>query len=227
VLIVGGGNSGAEIALELSRSGHRTWMSGRDTGHVPFRVDGWPARLFLTRLVLRFLFHRVLTIKTPMGRKARPKIISQGVPLIRVKPKQLHAAGVERVPRVTGLRDGQPELEGGRVLDVSNVVWCTGYHPGFSWIDLPVLGSDGEPAHEGGVATSQPGLYFVGLHFLYAMSSPMIHGVGRDAARISQAVADRAIQVAGGEVTDGQRTTGRPMRRSQSQWEATAPSTRL
>ncbi len=105
VLIVGAGNSGAEIALEVAR-GHRTWMSGRSTGHVPFRTDGLPARLFLHRLLFRFVFHRVLTVKTPMGRKVRPKILSQGGPLIRVKPADLAAAGVERVPRLAGVRTG-------------------------------------------------------------------------------------------------------------------------
>jgi putative flavoprotein involved in K+ transport len=74
------------------------------------------------------------------------------------------------------------------VLDIANVVWCTGFHPGFSWIDLPVFGPDGEPQHDCGVVTAEPGLYFVGLHFLSAMSSVMIHGVGRDAARIADRI---------------------------------------
>jgi putative flavoprotein involved in K+ transport len=191
VLLVGAGNSGAEIALEVSR-GHRTWMAGRNTGYVPFRIDGPVARKFLVPFVLRFLFHRVLTIRTPMGRKARPTVISQGGPLIRAKPADLLAAGVERVPRVTGIRDGKPLLQDGRVLDVTNVIWCTGFHPGFSWIQLPILDETGEPKHDGGIVPGEPGLYFVGLHFLYAFSSTMIHGVGRDAERIVDVIATRA-----------------------------------
>ncbi len=198
VLIIGAGNSGAEIAKELAGS-HEVWMSGRDTGHVPFRMDGFAGRKLLAPLVLRVLFHRLLTIRTPMGRKARPKIMKQGGPLIRVKPRHLQALGVHRVGRVEGVRDGRPLLADGRVLPVANVIWCTGFHPGFDWIDLPVLDADGEPAHEGGVCPDQPGLYFVGLHFLYSMSSTMIHGVGRDAARIAGAVAARAQQAAGSE----------------------------
>src|SRR6266540_4416335 len=66
VLIVGAGNSGSEIALEVARAGHPTWMSGRDTGHVPFRIEGMAARLVLAQLVLRFLFHRILTTDTPL-----------------------------------------------------------------------------------------------------------------------------------------------------------------
>src|SRR6266542_2603061 len=142
VLVVGAGNSGAEIALEVARAGHPTWMSGRDVGHIPFRVDGLAARLLLARLVLRLIFHRVLTVATPLGRKVRPKVLFRGGPLIRVKPRDLAAAGVERTARVVGVRDGLPSLEGDRVLPVANVIWCTGFHPGFSWIDLPVFGPD-------------------------------------------------------------------------------------
>ena len=191
VLVVGAGNSGAEIALELARAGQPTWLSGRDVGQIPFRIDGLPARLLLRRLVLRGIFHRVLTVSTPIGRKVRPKVLAKGTPLIRVKSKALAEAGVARVGRTEGVRDGRPLLADGRVLDVANVVWCTGFDPGFSWIDLPVLGSNGEPMHERGVVGSAPGLGFVGLHFLYAMSSTMIHGVGRDAEYLAERIAAR------------------------------------
>ncbi len=191
VLIVGAGNSGSEIALELARAGRKVCMSGRDTGHLPFRIDGFAARTFLLRLVLRFVFHRVLTTDTPMGRKVRPNIVSKGGPLIRVKPKDLAAVGVERVPRTAAVRNGLPVLEDGRVLDVANVVWCTGFHPGQSWIDLPIFDEDGEARHTRGIVAGEPGLYFVGLHFLYAMSSTMIHGVGRDAEFIADTIAGR------------------------------------
>ena len=184
VLIAGAGNSGAELAMETVRGGHQTWMSGRDTGHIPFRPGGFLGRNLLAPFVLRFVFHRLLTVRTPLGRKARPKMLAKGVPLIRVKPKDLAVAGVQRVPRVVGVRDGRPLLADGRLLDVANVIWCSGFHPGFDWIDLSVFGDHGELLHEAGVVESQPGLYFVGLTFLYAMSSSMIHGVSRDAARI-------------------------------------------
>lgn len=191
VLIVGAGNSGAEIALELARAGHETILAGRDVGHIPFRMDGLPARLALARLALRVVFHRVLTVDTPPGRKLRPKLQSQGGPLIRVKPYQLAALGVERAPRLAGVQNGLPVLADGRVLDVANIVWCTGFHNGLSWIDLPVFDERGEPLHERGIVPSQPGLYFVGLHFLYSLSSTMIHGVSRDAERVAQHIAKR------------------------------------
>jgi len=132
----------------------------------------------------------VLTIANPLGRRVLSKVHGGG-PLIRLKPKTLAAAGVVRGPRVTGVKHGRPLLEDGRVLDVTNVVWCTGFDPGFSWIDLPIFDADGALRHTGGVVAESPGLYFVGLRLLYAFSSEMIHGVGRDAQRIAKMVASR------------------------------------
>lgn len=190
VLIVGAGNSGSELAMELARH-HPIFMAGRSTGQLPFRIEGRAARLFLVKLVLRFLFHRVLTVKTPMGRAIRLKVLHKGGPLIRVKQQDMDAAGVQRVPRLAGVQDGLPLLADGRSLEVANVLWCTGYQPGFSWIDLPGF-TDAEPPHERGVVHSQPGLFFVGLHFLYSLSSSMIHGVGRDADFIAGQIAARS-----------------------------------
>jgi putative flavoprotein involved in K+ transport len=188
VLVVGAGNSGAEVANELART-HDVWLSGPDTGNIPFRPESVAARILMP-IIGRIIFHRVLTTSTPIGRKVRPKWVSTGEPLLRVKPKDLAAAGVERVPRVTGVQHGQPQLEDGRRIDVANVVWCTGFHPGFSWIDLPVLGPQGPVQHRG-IVKSEPGLYFLGLKFLYSVSSEQIHGVGRDAAHIADAIAAR------------------------------------
>jgi putative flavoprotein involved in K+ transport len=186
VLVVGAGNSGAEIAFELIRT-RPTSLAGDDVGAIPVRHGSPAARLFLP--VFRFLGHRVLTVRTPIGRKVGSKLALKATPLIRVKSKDLVAAGVERVPRVIGVRDGMPLLEDGRTLEVANVIWCTGFRQDFSWIDLPVFGEDGQPKHEAGVATSQPGLYFAGLIFLYSVTSDVLPGVGRDAKRIARHIA--------------------------------------
>jgi putative flavoprotein involved in K+ transport len=190
-LLVGAGNSGAEIAVEITRGGHATYVSGRVTGQVPFRLDGRAARMGLAPFLFRVVFHRVLTVDTPMGRSARRKMLSMGTPLIRTKESDLASAGVTRVPRVVGARDGLPLLADGRTLDVANIIWCTGYDPGLSWIDLPIFDASGEPRHERGIVVEEPGMYFVGQHVQYAMSSVMIHGVGRDAERIAQSIAVR------------------------------------
>jgi putative flavoprotein involved in K+ transport len=82
-------------------------------------------------------------------------------------------------------------LADGRTLDVRNVIWCTGYQHGFPWIDLPIFGEDGDPLHENGIVTKMPGMYFVGLHFLYSMTSATLLGVGRDAERVVKFIASR------------------------------------
>lgn len=182
VLVVGSGNSGADIALEVSAT-HPTWLSGPVRGHVPFDVDTGFARHVGFRIV-RFIALHVLTTRTPVGRKARAKSGTRGDPLVRVKPKWLDAAGVRRVGKTVAARDGAPVLEDGTVLDVANVIWCAGFRHDLSWIDLPIFGEDGTPLHERGVATSEPGLYFVGLPFQFSKGSDVIPGVPRDAAYI-------------------------------------------
>jgi putative flavoprotein involved in K+ transport len=201
VLVVGAGNSGAEIALESAANGHPTWLSGRPVGEIPFRIEGTASRLLLERLVIRFVFHRVLTVRTPAGRKARSQRAGQGTPLIRTKAADFKAAGIDRVARVAGVRDGWPVLEGGRLLQVANVVWCTGFEHDFSWIDLPGVGEH-EPRHERGVVQGEPGLYLLGLHFLYSLSSAMIHGVARDADHIAGHIAARTARRPAGADSD-------------------------
>lgn len=188
VLVVGAGNSGSEIAIEVVCN-HPTWLSGRDVGHVPFRPESIPGRFLLVHLI-RALGHHILNLDTPIGRKVRPNLLHRATPLVRVKPKDMTAAGIERVPRVVGTRGGMPQLENQRVLEVQNVIWCTGFHAGFDWIDLPGFTENGDPIHNRGIA-NEPGLYFVGLHFLYSMTSGLVNGVGRDAERVVNAVAAR------------------------------------
>lgn len=192
LLVVGAGNSGAEIAMDAVRAGVPTWMSGRDTGHVPFPIHSRVTYYAVFPVLFRVVFHRVLSVSTPIGRRVRQRMIAKGMPLIRVKPKDLQSAGVTRVERTVGVRDGLPLLADGRTLDVANVVWCTGFDGGFSWIDLPVFGPDGEPMQHRGVVGREPGLYFVGLHFLYAPSSTMIHGIARDSQYVADAVTARS-----------------------------------
>ncbi len=194
VLVVGAGNSGSEIALELSRT-HDVVLAGRDTGQIPFAITGWPSRLLLSRIVLRLVFHRILTVATPIGRKARTAATTGGGPLIRTRRRDLLAAAVTLLPRIATVENGRPRTEDGRIVEADTVVWCTGFRPGLSWLTLPAFDGgqfDGaEPRHESGVVTGVPGLFVVGRHFQYAMSSGMVQGVGRDAERIADAIAAR------------------------------------
>jgi len=182
VLVVGAGNSGAEIAIELAPH-HQTWLSGRDTGQEPTRAGSLPDQLFTP--IMWFMATR-LTVKTPMGRKLRDHFLDppRGIPLGRVRRKDFAPAGIERVPRMTGVMNGCPVLEDGRILEVSNVIWCTGFTPDYDWIDLSLPTHNGLPIHDRGIVESCPGLYFVGLPFLYSLSSALLGGVGRDAKHI-------------------------------------------
>jgi putative flavoprotein involved in K+ transport len=114
------------------------------------------------------------------------------------------------VPRVTGVLDGRPVLADGSAPDVTTIVWCTGYVPDFAWVKLPVFDPDGLPRHASGVVTEAPGLYFVGLHFLHAMTSATLVGVSRDAARVVEAIAGRS-------------QLGRPAQRPRRFWPRTRP----
>lgn len=189
VLVVGAGNSGAEIALELSRS-HDTWLSGRHPGQEPTRSGSLADRLLVP--VMWFMATRVLTVDTALGRKVRDHFHGdspRGIPLGRVRRKDFAAAGVEEVPRTSGVEDGAPVLEDGTVLDVANVIWCTGFRPDYDWIDLPLPTRHGLPIHDRGVVECCPGLYFIGLPFLHSLSSALLGGVGRDAEHLVDHIA--------------------------------------
>jgi putative flavoprotein involved in K+ transport len=184
-LVVGAGNSGAQIALELARVGRigRVWLAGRETGRLPRRVLGrdvydwiWP---MLTRL----------TVETRPGRRLRARTV-RGDPLIGIPAHALADAGVVRVGRVTEARDGLPVCEGD-AIEPRTIIWCTGFAPDYRWIALPVLDDDGWPRHRRGVATDAPGLYFVGLRFQHALTSALLGGVGDDAAFIAEQVTQR------------------------------------
>ncbi len=182
VLVVGAGNSGAEIAMELAPH-HQTWLSGPDTGQEPARAG---TRLDHLLTPMMWFVATRLTVKTALGRKLRDHFLDppRGIPLGRVRRKDFAPAGIKRVPRTTGVKNGYPVLEDGTVLTVSNVIWCTGFRPDYHWIDLSLTTHNGLPIHDRGIVESCPGLYFIGLLFLYSLSSALVGGVGRDAEHI-------------------------------------------
>ena len=182
MLVVGAGNSGAEIAIELAPH-HQTWLSGPDTGQEPARAG---TRLDHQLTPMMWFVATRLTVKTALGRKLRDHFLDppRGIPLGRVRRKDFAPAGIKRVPRTTGVKNGYPLLEDGTVLTVSNVIWCTGFRPDYHWIELSLTTHNGLPIHDRGIVESCPGLYFIGLLFLYSLSSALVGGVGRDAEYI-------------------------------------------
>lgn len=168
VLVVGAGNSGAEVALEAAKAGHMTWLSGRPVGEIPALAYAFNGRLFW------FFANYVTSRRHPLGRWIVSKMASRGGPLIRLRIKDVVAAGVTLAPRVAGVSNGHPALADGRVLNPASIVWCTGFGQDFSWIDLPSL-----------VA---PGLHVIGLPFQYKLASAQVGGVGSDAQQVARSI---------------------------------------
>lgn len=183
VLVVGLGNSGAEIALEVG-STHPTQLAGKPSAEMPMRHGRTAARFALP--VVRFLGLHVLNLNTPIGRKAAPGFKSMAAPLIRTKTKDLVAAGVRLAPRLAGVSAGRPVLADGTGVEAANVIWCTGYHEDYSWVKLPVFDPHGEPRQTRGVAHDVPGVFFIGQEFLFAAASATLPGVGRDARYLAR-----------------------------------------
>jgi putative flavoprotein involved in K+ transport len=188
VLVVGVSHSGADLAYEIAAAGHRTILSGKDHGQLPFSVDS--RRGVLAWPIMRFVAWNLLTLSTPIGRKMAPLVRKGGGPLLRIRRRDLERAGIERFEaRTTGVSDGRPMLADGTVLEVSNVIWCTGFRPDYGWIELPIIGEDGWPMEYRGVVESSPGLYFLGIPFLYSFTSMLVIGAGRDAAHVVERIA--------------------------------------
>ncbi|HEV2458526.1 MAG TPA: NAD(P)-binding domain-containing protein [Ktedonobacterales bacterium] len=168
VLVVGAGNSGAEIAMETAAAGHITWLAGRPVGESPERAYAFGGRLFW------FFANSVASRRHPLGRRIVSKLASRGGPLIRLRLKDVVAAGVGLVPRVTGVSSGRPVLADGRTLPPASIVWCTGFGQDFRWIDLPSL--------------QEPGLHFIGMPFQHKLASALIGGVGSDAEQLARSI---------------------------------------
>lgn len=174
VLVVGAGNSGAEIALELAQA-RRVWLSGPDVGRLP-GLGPWT--------------YPLLQASGRLGiRLARLRNPGTGDPLVRIGPEDLDEAGIIRLPRLIVHHHGLPEFPGRGVLKPAAIIWATGFHPDWSWLDLPGHGPVdrfGLPRVRGGVFTDHPGLYAVGLRHQRSLTSHLLGGVEVDAIHVVQ-----------------------------------------
>jgi putative flavoprotein involved in K+ transport len=179
VLVVGGGNTGFQIAKELSTT-HKVVLSiGARQTPLPQRLLGRDLFWWLTKA-------RILqkTIETRLGRK-----LSTRDTLIGSSPRELKKRhGVELRPRVVDTEGHLVRFEDGRELEVHAVIWATGYRPDYSWIELPIFGEENRLRHRRGV-TDLPGLYFVGLTWQYTRGSALIGWVKDDAEFIAEQIA--------------------------------------
>ncbi len=188
VLVVGAGNSGVQIALDLVAAGRDVLLSGRDTGSMPRTLLGRDIYDWLWPTLMRF------PNDSRIGRRLMGGRLYSGDPLIGKKASEVVRPGLTRGGRTIGVKDGDPVLEGGAVLrDISAIVWCTGFRPDYSWMELPVLGLDGYPAHRQGVSMDVAGLGFLGMRFQYRLGSSLLGGVGEDAADVVQRNAVRNV----------------------------------
>jgi putative flavoprotein involved in K+ transport len=184
VLVVGAGNSGAQIALELAAAGREVLLSGRETGSLPRRLLGRDIYDWLWPTLMR------PSVDSRLGRKLMKGRLFRGDPLVGMPAKTFEVPRLTRVGRIAAVHGGNPLTEDGQSLDnLAAVIWCTGFRPDFGWIELPVLGLDGYPRHHCGVATDVRGLAFLGLRYQSRMNSALLGGVGEDAAHVVDRIA--------------------------------------
>jgi putative flavoprotein involved in K+ transport len=179
VLVVGGGNTGFQIAKELSAT-HKVVLSiGSRQTPLPQRLLGRDLFWWLTKA-------RILdkTVESRLGRK-----LSTRETLIGSSPRELKKChGVEVKPRAVAARGHTVRFDDGSDLDVDAVIWATGYRPDYSWIDLPIVDDGGRLRHRRGV-TDSPGLYFLGLTWQHTRGSALIGWVKDDAEFIAERIA--------------------------------------
>ena len=184
VLVVGAGNSGVQIALELAEAGREVVLSGRHPGTLPRRVLGRDIYDWLWPTLMR------PTLDSALGRRLMRGRLFAGDPIVGMPSNALDRRGLSRASKTVGSQDAYPRLDDGTVArDISAIVWCTGFRPDFGWIELPVLGLDGYPVHSRGIADGVPGLAFLGMRFQYRMNSALLGGVGADAAYVVRQIA--------------------------------------
>ncbi len=182
VLVVGGGNTGFQIAKELATT-HKVQLAvGSRQKPLPQRLLGRDLFWWLTKLGLL-----TKTVDSRIGRRARNRDT-----LIGSSPRELtrrYRVGLR--PRVVAASGRTVGFADGGELEVDAVIWATGYRTDHSWIELPVFDREGRLTHRRGV-TDLPGLYFLGLSWQHTRGSALLGWVKDDAEFIASQIDARA-----------------------------------
>jgi putative flavoprotein involved in K+ transport len=181
-LVVGGGNTGFQIAEELSSTHSVHLAVGSRQTPLPQRVFGRDVFWWLTKTGL---INK--TVDSRIGRIAQRRET-----LVGLSPRAAKRHGVEIKPRVVGASGRTVTFADGSELEVDGVIWATGYRSDFDWMDVPVFGQDGRVRHRRGV-TDYPGLFFLGLYWQYTRGSALLGWVKDDAEFISEHIAANAV----------------------------------
>jgi putative flavoprotein involved in K+ transport len=183
VLVVGGGNSGFQIAEELAAAGRQVDLSiGSKMPALPQRFAGKDLFWWLTRLgLLR------VSVESRQGRRMSRRDV-----VIGSSRRRLQAAGVRFRPRVAESDARTVRFTDGTSLAAGTVVWATGYRSGYSWIGIPGVVRDGAILHRRG-ATAVPGLYFLGLSWQHTRGSALLGFVHDDAAYLAGLITTSAL----------------------------------
>lgn len=171
VLVVGAGNSGAQIAEELARTRQVYLSEGKRKPALPQQFLGKDLFWWFTRLGVMNV-----TVDSPMGRRMSRTDLLIGSDLMRL----VKSHGVEMVGRAEQAQGRTIRFADGRTIQVESVLWATGFRPDYSWIHAQVFDERGQPRQRRGV-TDCPGLYFLGLHWQHTRGSALLGWVGRDA----------------------------------------------
>jgi len=184
VLVVGGANSGLQIAEELVHDRAVVLASGSNPPAVPQRLLGRDLFWWLTRLGLMD--------KGTDSRLAK-RMRARGDLVVGTSRKALQKAGVDVRPRLVSASGGTASFADGSSIDVASVVWATGFRPDYSWIDAPAVTDDaGTPRHDGGRSLAVAGLWFLGLPWQRTRGSALLGFVKRDAAHLDAEMFDGA-----------------------------------
>lgn len=173
VLIVGGGNSGMQIATELTSTKKDVNISlGKKPKFLPYEV--------LNKSI--FWWFNVLGISKLTVHSKLGQILKKNDPIIGKEVKPLIKEGKVKIyPRTVGYRDGKIHFDNGKDMQPQNIIWATGFVPDYDWLDISnIFDEKGLPFHERGV-TKEPGLFFLGLSWQYRRGSALLLGVGEDA----------------------------------------------